>query len=302
MRKRSGSGLRARRPRLETLGIDLEYFPGYVNLKPRMHGLDVVLLSFIVRGSGRHMMEDDIYEESGCSLGVTHYGQQHSIVTDEQGMDVMNIYLDPQNHPLPVLPGALREVLPEILPLHPAFQHRLNRIVRIQFDRPEEATNLVFAMYRELEESREGFREAVLLYFKLFLVCCCRQALATGMRPSVSRGSAGTPAVEELRRYLDSSYARRHRLRDLARQAGLSRTYLCRAFKAYTGKSVFDYLLDRRVQAAMLMLRSSDDKILSVALDAGFRDLPFFNRTFKARVGTTPGMYRRRWRGERRGE
>ena len=30
-----------------------------------------------------------------------------------------------------------------------------------------------------------------------------------------------------------------------------ARTYLCRAFKAYTGKPVVDYLIDRRIQAAM---------------------------------------------------
>jgi AraC-like DNA-binding protein len=63
-------------------------------------------------------------------------------------------------------------------------------------------------------------------------------------------------------------------------------------FKAYTGKSVFSYLLDLRIQASMLRLRSRNDKVLSVALECGFSDLTFFNRAFKARVGMTPRGYR----------
>jgi AraC-like DNA-binding protein len=56
---------------------------------------------------------------------------------------------------------------------------------------------------------------------------------------------------------------------------------------------VFSYLIDRRIQAAMMSLRSNPDKVLSVALECGFNDLAFFNRTFKARVGMTPREYRR---------
>ena len=134
-------------------------------------------------------------------------------------------------------------------------------------------------------------------YLKLFLMHCCRHVLDKGLLPSVPHRSPGTPAMEELRRHLDQTYARPHRLEDLARRTGLSRTYLCRAFKAYTGKSVFDYLLDRRVQAAMLRLRNTTDKVLHIAVDSGFHDLAFFNRAFKKRVGSSPGAFRARAMG-----
>jgi AraC-like DNA-binding protein len=56
---------------------------------------------------------------------------------------------------------------------------------------------------------------------------------------------------------------------------------------------VVGYLLQRRLQEAMLRLRGSDDKVLAIALDCGFRDLSYFNRQFKSRVGMTPTQYRR---------
>lgn len=281
-----------RQQRLAALGVDLEYHPGYRRTKPWIHTLDIVLLSFIVRGRGRHIMEDDIYEEHGCSLGITHYGQQHCIITDNAGMDIVNIFLDPLNRPLPELPDELRDILPMLIPLHPGFQHRLNRIVRLQFDDGGVATRLVFAMYDEIQNCRPGYAEAVRHYLTLFLMHCCRHVLEQGLLPSVPRRRDESPVLEELRRYLDRAYAQRHTLETLARLAGLSRSYLCRAFKAYTGKTVFEYLLDRRVQAAMVRLRSGNEKVLAVALECGFGDAAFFNRTFRARVGVTPTAYR----------
>lgn len=42
----------------------------------------------------------------------------------------------------------------------------------------------------------------------------------------------------------------------------------------------------------MSRLRSSDERILHIALDCGFRDLAHFNRTYKAVAGCTPRDYR----------
>jgi AraC-like DNA-binding protein len=98
-----------------------------------------------------------------------------------------------------------------------------------------------------------------------------------------------------LRDFLDQHYAEPHTLESLARRSRLSRTYLCRAFKSYTGKRLFDYLIERRIQAAMMRLRGAGDKVLAVALDCGFNDLSYFNRKFKQLVGVTPSQYRGRY-------
>jgi len=45
--------------------------------------------------------------------------------------------------------------------------------------------------------------------------------------------------------------------------------HLCRTFRAYPGKTVFQYLIDRRIQAAMVRLRNSDDKIVAIAPQCG---------------------------------
>lgn len=278
-------------PSLRTFGLAVEYFPGYVNRKIGMHSLDVVLLSFIIRGHGRHIIGNETFDETGASLAVTHYGQEHDILTERRGMDVINLYLDLQNHPLPTLLRELQPVLPLLLPLHPKFQHRLNRIVRLQFDDPQPLADLLFAIRRELDTREHGCQEVVPLLFKLFLILCCRHAMQNGF---VANESAPQPhrILEELRTHLDQHYAEPHTLESLAKKIRFSRTYLCRAFKAYTGKRVFDYLIERRIQAAMMRLRGGNEKVLGIALECGFNDLSYFNRKFKQLVGITPVQYR----------
>jgi AraC-like DNA-binding protein len=277
---------------LHAQGFAVEYFPRYINRRANPHSLNVVLLSCVLRGHGHHIIGDQVFEEHGNSVAVTHYGQRHDIVTDEHGMDVINVYLDLQSHPLPSLARELSEVLPLFLPLHPQFVHRLNRIVRIEFDDLTPLGNLLFAIRDEQTYSALGHEEAARMYLQLFLMHCCRRVITKGFARERAPRASPVGRLERLRMYLDQHYAQTHTLSGLATRAGVSRTYLCRAFKRYTGKRVFDYLIERRIQAAMMRLRSSDDKVLSIALESGFSDLAYFNRKFRRAVGITPTAYR----------
>lgn len=287
---------RAGLPLLDSLGVATEHYPRYVNLSPRPHTVDVVLLSFIIKGEAEHWMGEERYNERGVSLGVTHYGESHSIVTGPEGVEIMNIYLHPERDSLPELPEPLRRVLPDILPLHRRFRNQLNRMSRLSFERPELAVAHVMGMHRELQEGRPGWQVAAMDCFRLFLMECCRSALRQGIRPSVREApSPSDGRMEKLRQTLDADYQRQFTLDGLSEMASLNRNYLCRAFKRYTGKSLFEYLAERRLQAAMLSLRSGGDKISSIAFESGFRDLSFFNRKFKEIVGRTPAEYRKLW-------
>ena len=122
---------------LRLLGFDVELFTGYTNQHFSPHRVDVVLLSFIVRGAGRHVIDGESFECVAPALGIIGYGQHHDLVTTAEGMDVINLYLDLRNHPPPRLPPPLDQVLPDLLPLHPSFAHRLNCTVQLPLGDPE---------------------------------------------------------------------------------------------------------------------------------------------------------------------
>jgi len=238
-------------------------------------------------------MGDERYIEQAGAVGVTHYGQMHAMVTDEpDGVDHFNLFIDPMHYPLPVLPAKLQGVLREILPLHPNFMHNLNRSVRLVLDDPASAVTWLATILHEVGTRGPGHEEVIALNFRLFLIACCRQAMKSGVQLKDIGRDPSKARLERLRLHLDATYDTHHTLKDLSKYSGLTPPYLCRAFKEYAGKRVFEYLQERRIQAAMVALRSTEDKILTIALACGFTDLAHFNRKFKKLVGTTPSAYR----------
>lgn len=278
---------------LKTLGVAIRYFPSYVNTKLHMHGTDIVLLSFILKGTGKHYLGDNVYDEKPGYLSVTHYGQYHDIITGPGGMDIMNVYLDIEKHPLPPLPPELQSVLPEILPMHPCLQNKLNCMTRLFIKDHMDVSRNLFAIETEIRSGKKGFQTAVRNYFTNFLIDCCRNTIDNGMLSDLTRSVSGNSAVEAVRKHIDANFAKAHSLESLASFAKLSPEYLCRAFRKYTGKTVFSYLIQRRIQDAMVRLRFTDDKISSIAVDCGFNDFSYFNRKFRELAGKTPGGYRK---------
>jgi len=83
------------------------------------------------------------------------------------------------------------------------------------------------------------------------------------------------------------------RLEDICLAAGLSPSYLIRAFKQHYGITPYAYLLNRRIQRSQHWLKQDRD-LTEVALAAGFADQAHFQRTFKRQLAATPGQYRDR--------
>ncbi len=280
-------------PTLAALGLATRHFPNYVNQQYSPHRLDVVLISFIFSGNAVHVIDDDRFPSSGPTLGITHIDQHHSVMTDAAGIEIMNIFLDLDRLVLPVLPPPLNDYVHRLIPLQPRFANKLNRILRVELNDGAGIVNVARNLHRELVAQPLGYERAALDYLRLFLIEACRYAAESGVQLSAGEQNTAKPNLERVRQFIDEHYREEITLDRLAAVAGLSPNYLCRAFKQYTGKTPFTYLQERRIQAAMVLLRGTSDKVVGIACDCGFHDLSYFNRTFRRLVGTTPSGYRR---------
>lgn len=81
-------------------------------------------------------------------------------------------------------------------------------------------------------------------------------------------------------------------LDEIAAEAGFGKEYFCRVFHNITGTTFTRYVNGLRIAYAREQLLKRNDKIIAIALDAGFNDLSYFNRTFKAICGMTPSAWR----------
>ncbi|RQW63031.1 AraC family transcriptional regulator [Vibrio viridaestus] len=87
-----------------------------------------------------------------------------------------------------------------------------------------------------------------------------------------------------------------HELREdqIAEKYGYSVAYFSRTFHHLLGISFRDYLCRKRIALAKrLLIEQPNTKIAIVALQCGYKDLSYFNRIFKKKVGTSPGEYKK---------
>jgi len=99
-------------------------------------------------------------------------------------------------------------------------------------------------------------------------------------------------AMQEVLSYIDEHFTQPHRLETIARRFGVSVSYLSHEFVKYTGRSVYDYILNRRVLQAKEMIYSGV-LLNEVAYRCGFSDYSSFLRCFKKMSGMSPNAYRK---------
>jgi YesN/AraC family two-component response regulator len=93
--------------------------------------------------------------------------------------------------------------------------------------------------------------------------------------------------------YIQNHYAEKITLEDLAAQIHLCRSESCRLFKRYMNETMFDYLLDYRIERSLELLRSSSLDVTGIADTVGFANPGYYSRIFKRKMGCTPLEYRK---------
>jgi AraC-like DNA-binding protein len=81
----------------------------------------------------------------------------------------------------------------------------------------------------------------------------------------------------------------------------MSAGHLSRQFRQAYGESPYSYLMTRRVERAMALLRQGELNVTEVCFAAGFSSLGTFSTRFSELVGESPSAYRRRAAGEMAG-
>ncbi|GLB67334.1 hypothetical protein AHIS1636_17740 [Arthrobacter mangrovi] len=97
-----------------------------------------------------------------------------------------------------------------------------------------------------------------------------------------------------MRDRMDSEYAQPLDVEAPARGANMSAWHLSRRFRRAYGESPYSYLVTRRTERAMALLRAGGLSVTDVCLAVGCSSLGTFSTRFTELVGFPPSVYRRR--------
>jgi len=111
--------------------------------------------------------------------------------------------------------------------------------------------------------------------------------------PSAADSRAGALPVGSLVAFVEENLDNNIGLVELAALTGYSPNHFARLFKQAFASSPHQYVLERRIERAKSILRDPHRSLAVVALECGFCSQAHFNTAFKAKVGVTPGAYRK---------
>lgn len=120
------------------------------------------------------------------------------------------------------------------------------------------------------------------------------RALPGGPAPSAAPRETPSDLVllRRVRDRMDREHDRPLDVEALAAGVHLSAGHLSRRFREEFGESPYSYLMTRRIERAMTLLRSTDRSVTDICLDVGFSSLGTFSTRFKELVGVPPSTYR----------
>ena len=107
--------------------------------------------------------------------------------------------------------------------------------------------------------------------------------------------------LRRVRDRIDREYAKPLDVEALAQGVHMSAGHLSREFKRAYGESPYSYLMTRRIERAMALLRRGDMSVTRVCFDVGCASLGTFTTRFTELVGMPPGAYKREHGGAAEG-
>src|SRR5213595_198884 len=98
--------------------------------------------------------------------------------------------------------------------------------------------------------------------------------------------------LRRVRDRIDREYAQPLDVEALARGVSMSAGHLSRQFRKAYGESPYSYLMPRRIERAMALLRTGELSVTAVCFPVGFSSLGTFSTRFAELVGMPPSVYR----------
>jgi AraC-like DNA-binding protein len=147
------------------------------------------------------------------------------------------------------------------------------------------------ALETELAQGRDGYRQAALAHLTLLLVSVAR--LAGDVLGDLRRSDE--PLLAEVFEVIERRYGGPLSLRDVAAEVRLSAGHLTTAVRRKTGRTVQDWITERRMSEARRLLVETDLPLGEVGRRVGYPDGGYFARVFRREHGVAP----RDWRAAR---
>lgn len=240
-------------------------------------------ISYIITGSGTRIIGDKMETFSKGEIIILPPNLPHGWYFDEHVHDnngkIENVTI--------IFPNSLLEKFAETFPETKPSVIRLNEIkkgVSLKGDKLPVVQELMRAMI--FQNNMERLSTLIFIFSQ---IASSDEMDVVGFREKRHRGIL---KMQDVYRFMLTNYHQKISLDNVANVVGMNRSSFCSFFKRENGKSFFAALNEYRINCACLMLKETEMPIADICFAVGFNDIPYFNRSFKKQIGSSPKDYR----------
>jgi AraC-like DNA-binding protein len=252
------------------------------------HGHQFLSLVYFEQGGGRQRVGSQEWEVCAGDLFLISPGETHdaSRLGDAAGwmVEFSADVIEPAGDTTAFLSWHTNPLL------YPFVRSSGAEVARFEVraeDRAEWSRRLRF-MDSELREKGPGYREAVSAYLTLALVDIARLAQDVVGQLRVQE----QPVLAGVFGFIEDHYAEPISLKDVARAANLSSGYLTTLVRRQTGRTVLEWIAERRMAEARRLLVETDESVERIGARVGYDDPAYFARRFRSTHKATPASWR----------
>ena len=119
-----------------------------------------------------------------------------------------------------------------------------------------------------------------------------RKIAESARNASTKADEKANRVIVKARAFIDRNFSRDLTLEEVSREVHVSPYYFSKLFKEQTGDNYINYLTQRRIETAKLLLADGKLNIKAICNEIGYNDPNYFSRLFKRFEGVTPTEYR----------
>ena len=108
-----------------------------------------------------------------------------------------------------------------------------------------------------------------------------------------SQGNHCHYIVNLLKDFAQKNYSKNFTITSFAKAHKVNAKYLGRLYKTQEGVAITEYVNSLRLEKALRLIQNTDKKIIDIAFSVGFSNIGYFNRSFKAKYGSSPRSFRK---------
>ncbi|MDF3128778.1 helix-turn-helix domain-containing protein [Kiritimatiellaeota bacterium B1221] len=256
-----------------------------------LHGHDFHELVIILGGTAIHAIDGQRYPVRSGDAFVISPRQAHQYL-ELCDLSLVNILFDKEGLAMSAWDIRALPGFHALFFLEPAYRSQHNFGSRLQLSPQQLQTVLpvIRQLEAEIRDQPGGYR---VMAKGAFMQLCVHLSRWYSDNIHASE-SLDLLRIGKAIAYLETHYAEKITLTQLAATSHLSERQFCRIFKQCLGRSPIEHLLEVRIQQASTHLRESAMSVTEIAFACGFSDGNYFTRSFKKHLHQSPTQYRQK--------